>query len=96
MNGSALDDQNLNWNIQESETDHGVGNGGYASLDYQGTYGRVNAAYSYDQNQHRVNYGIDGGIVVHANGITLSRPWEKPLHWLKRQVPAVDTVTRPV
>lgn len=73
LNGSALDDQNLNWNIQESETDHGVGNGGYASLDYQGTYGRVNAAYSYDQNQHRVNYGIDGGIVVHANGITLSQ-----------------------
>ncbi len=73
LNGSALADQNLNWNIQESETDHGVGNGGYASLDYQGTYGRVNAAYSYDQNQHRVNYGIDGGIVVHANGITLSQ-----------------------
>lgn len=73
LNGSALEDQNLNWSIQESETNHGEGNGGNASLDYQGTYARVNAGYSYDHDQRRVNYGIDGGIVAHAHGITLSQ-----------------------
>lgn len=60
MNGSTLADNNLNWNIQQSQTNHGEGNGGYASLDYQGTYARVNSAYSYDRDQRRVNYGIDG------------------------------------
>lgn len=36
LNGSALEDNNLNWSLQQSETNHGEGNGGYASLDYQG------------------------------------------------------------
>ncbi|AUT26846.1 fimbria/pilus outer membrane usher protein [Escherichia marmotae] len=73
LNGSALEQQNLNWSLQESQTNHGEGNGGYASVDYQGTYARLNAAYSYDQNQQRVNYGIEGGVVAHADGITLSQ-----------------------
>ncbi|HGY3715386.1 TPA: fimbria/pilus outer membrane usher protein [Citrobacter gillenii] len=73
LNGSALEDRNLNWNIQQSETNHGEGNGGYASLDYQGTYARVNTAYSYDHDQKRVNYGIEGGMVAHAHGVTLSQ-----------------------
>ncbi|ELM1620745.1 fimbrial biogenesis outer membrane usher protein [Salmonella enterica] len=73
LNGSALEDRNLNWNIQQSETNHGEGNGGYASLDYQGTYARLNTAYSYDHDQKRVNYGIEGGVVAHAHGVTLSQ-----------------------
>lgn len=73
LNGSLLEDRNLNWNVQQSETNHGEGSGGYASLDYQGTYARVNTAYSYDHDQKRVNYGIEGGIVAHANGVTLSQ-----------------------
>ncbi|KLG22407.1 fimbrial assembly protein [Enterobacter roggenkampii] len=73
LNGSLLEDRNLNWNVQESQTNHGEGNGGYASLDYQGTYARVNSAYSYDHDQKRINYGIEGGIVAHAHGVTLSQ-----------------------
>lgn len=73
LNGTALEEQNLNWGIQESETDHGEGSGGNATLDYQGSYARVNAGYAYDRDQHRVNYGIEGGIVAHAHGITLSQ-----------------------
>lgn len=73
LNGSALEDDNLNWSVQQSQTNHGVGNGGYASLDYQGTYARINSAYSYDNDQKRVNYGIEGGVVAHANGVTLSQ-----------------------
>ncbi|MBA3111379.1 fimbrial biogenesis outer membrane usher protein [Salmonella enterica] len=73
LNGTALEDQNLSWSVQESETSHGQGNGGNAGLDYQGTYARLNAAYSYDHDQRRVNYGIEGGIVAHAGGVTLSQ-----------------------
>lgn len=73
LNGTALEDQNLNWSIQESQTNHGQGNGGNASLDYQGTYARVNTGYSYDHDQRRFDYGIEGGAVVHAHGLTLSQ-----------------------
>lgn len=73
LNGSALEDRNLNWNVQQSETNHGEGNGGYASLDYQGTYARMNSAYSYDHDQRRFSYGIEGGAVAHAHGLTLSQ-----------------------
>ncbi|MDE9620256.1 fimbria/pilus outer membrane usher protein [Citrobacter portucalensis] len=73
LNGSALADRNLNWNIQQSETNHGEGNGGYASLDYQGTYARMNSSYSYDHDQRRVSYGIEGSAVAHAHGLTLSQ-----------------------
>lgn len=73
LNGTALEDSNLNWSLQESQTNHGEGNGGYASLDYQGTYARVNGAYSYDHDQKRMNYGLQGGMVAHAHGITLSQ-----------------------
>ncbi|MGX9741305.1 fimbria/pilus outer membrane usher protein [Pseudocitrobacter corydidari] len=73
INGTALDDQNLNWGVQESQTDQGQGNGGNASLDYAGTYARINAAYSYDHDQRRLNYGIEGGVVAHEHGVTFSQ-----------------------
>lgn len=73
LNGSMLEDRNLSWNVQQSETNHGQGSGGYASLDYQGTYARVNTAYSYDHDQKRFNYSIEGGMVAHAHGLTLSQ-----------------------
>lgn len=73
LNGTALEDQNLSWSVQESETNKGQGNGGNASLSYQGTYARFNAGYGYDKMQRRTNYGIEGGVVAHANGVTLSQ-----------------------
>lgn len=33
----------------------------------------MNGAYSYDNDQKRVNYGMEGGIVAHAHGVTLSQ-----------------------
>lgn len=74
LNGTALEENNLNWSVQESKTNHGQGNGGNASLDYQGTYARVNAAYGYDPDQRRVNYGIEGSVVAHAHGVTFGQP----------------------
>ena len=74
LSGTALPDNNLNYNISQGYTTRGQGANGYASADYKGTYGEVNAGYGYDQSQRRVDYGLQGGIVIHENGLTLSQP----------------------
>lgn len=74
LNGTALADNNLSWSAQEGYGSQGVGNSGNLNADYRGTYGEVNAGYAYDKNSQRVNYGLQGGIVAHQNGITLGQP----------------------
>ncbi len=34
--------------------------------------------YGYDKNSERLNYGLQGGILAHADGITLSQPLGRP------------------
>lgn len=74
LNGSLLEGNNLNWNIQEGRTNHGDGNVGNMAVDYQGTYGELTGGYARDKNAQRLNYGIQGGIILHENGLTLSQP----------------------
>lgn len=74
LNGTALADNNLSWSAQEGYGSQGVGNSGNLNADYKGTYAEVNAGYAYDQNSQRLNYGLQGGIVAHAEGITLGQP----------------------
>lgn len=74
LSGTALRDNNLNWSIQEGISHSDSGNTTNLNADYKGTYGEVNAGYSQDSYQRTVNYGVQGGVVVHANGITLSQP----------------------
>lgn len=74
LNGTLLDDHNLSWSAQEGYGSQGVGNSGNVNADYRGTYGEVNGGYAYDQNSQRVNYGLQGGIVAHEDGITLGQP----------------------
>ncbi|WP_230351654.1 fimbria/pilus outer membrane usher protein [Lelliottia sp. WAP21] len=74
LSGSALDNNALNWSVQEGYGSKGVGNTGTFTGDYKGTYAQANAGYSYDQNSARLNYGIQGGVLAHGEGITLSQP----------------------
>ncbi|HID3970972.1 TPA: fimbria/pilus outer membrane usher protein [Enterobacter cloacae] len=74
MNGVALNNSALNWNIQQGYGTDGVGYTGTLNSDYKGTYGEVTAGYGYDKNSERLNYGVQGGILAHADGITLSQP----------------------
>ncbi|HFK5652049.1 TPA: fimbria/pilus outer membrane usher protein [Enterobacter cloacae] len=74
MNGVALDNSALNWNTQQGYGTDGVGYTGTLNGDYKGTYGEVTAGYGYDKNSERLNYGVQGGILAHADGITLSQP----------------------
>jgi outer membrane usher protein len=74
LNGTALAGNNLNWSVQQGYGSQGVGNSGNLNADYRGTYNEVTAGYAYDQNSQRLNYGVQGGIVAHQDGITFGQP----------------------
>lgn len=67
----------------------GYSNREYYSGDMRGTYngarGSLNAGYSYDNNSQRIDYGANGSIVAHADGITLGQTSLTPPCWLKRR-----------
>ncbi|EOI3457840.1 fimbria/pilus outer membrane usher protein [Cronobacter turicensis] len=74
MNGMALENNALNWNVQQGYGSDDVGYSGNMNADYKGTYGEVTAGYSYDKSGERLNYGLQGGILAHEDGVTLSQP----------------------
>ncbi|WP_057104584.1 fimbria/pilus outer membrane usher protein [Citrobacter freundii] len=74
LGGTALEDHNLAYNVQESwVSDPQDSYSSNASLSYDGTYGSVNGSYAYSQDSQRLNYGVRGGILVHSGGITFSQ-----------------------
>lgn len=75
--GTMLADKNLSYNMQMGTVNRGNGSTGSLNLDYYGRYGQVNAGYSSSQDAHRVNYGVQGGMVLHQDGLTLSQPLGK-------------------
>lgn len=74
LNGTLLEDHNLNYNVSEGFGNQGQGNSGNTSLNYQGKYGNSNVGYSYTSDSRRINYGLQGGVVAHSGGVTLSQP----------------------
>ena len=74
VSGTTLADNNLSWSVQQGYGSQGQGNSGNVNADWRATYGEVNGGYAYDNNSQRLNYGIQGGIVAHENGVTLSQP----------------------
>lgn len=74
LSGMALENNALNWNVQQGYGTDDVGYTGNMNADYKGTYGEVTAGYGYDKSSERLNYGLQGGILAHADGITLSQP----------------------
>jgi outer membrane usher protein len=44
------------------------------NLGYQGSKGNVSAGYGYSGDMRSMNVNLNGGAVVHAEGVTLSRP----------------------
>lgn len=73
LNGTALPNGNLNYSISQGYTSQGGGANGNANANYRGGLGRVNLGYGYDRDQQRLNYGVEGGILLHENGLTLSQ-----------------------
>ncbi|WP_024913717.1 fimbria/pilus outer membrane usher protein [Chania multitudinisentens] len=73
LSGTALESNNLSWSVQQGYGSQGGSNNGSLNADYRSTYGQINAGYDYDRNNQRLNYGVQGGIIAHANGITLGQ-----------------------
>ncbi|MGF6192415.1 outer membrane usher protein [Serratia sp. 509] len=73
LSGTALADNNLSYNIQQSYGNRGTGASGNANANYKGTYGELQGGYNYTDDSHQINYGLQGGIVVHPYGVTLSQ-----------------------
>ncbi|MEX2944475.1 fimbria/pilus outer membrane usher protein [Serratia fonticola] len=74
VGGTALADNNLSWSVQQGYGSKDQGNSGSVNADWRATYGELNGGYGYDKYSQRLNYGVQGGIVAHANGVTLSQP----------------------
>ena len=73
LNGTALESNNLSWNAQQGYASKGGSNSGNLNADYRGTYGEVTSGYSWDSYTRRVNYGFQGGIIAHENGVTFGQ-----------------------
>lgn len=74
LSGTALADDNLTYSLRQSYDSNEKDASGSLSGTYRGAYGTVNTGYNYSRVNRQVNFGIQGGIVAHENGITLSQP----------------------
>lgn len=73
LSGTALEGNNLSWNLSQGYT-RDNGNSGNLSTSYQGTYGNSSLGYSYNSDYRQVNYGVSGGALLHREGLTLGQP----------------------
>ncbi|MFP1796819.1 fimbrial biogenesis usher protein [Lonsdalea quercina] len=72
LSGTALEGNNLGWNVSQGYS-RTSGDSGSVSASYQGGYGSSNAGYSYSSTYKQVSYGVSGGGLLHANGLTLGQ-----------------------
>ncbi|MFP1928055.1 fimbrial biogenesis usher protein [Lonsdalea quercina] len=72
LSGTALEGNNLGWNVSQGYT-RSSGDSGSVSANYHGGYGSGNAGYSYSNTYKQVSYGVSGGGLLHANGLTLGQ-----------------------
>ncbi|PJG59483.1 fimbrial biogenesis usher protein [Aeromonas cavernicola] len=75
--GTLLEDNNLSYNVLTGYAnggDVGSSSTGFAGLNYRGGYGNANVSYSHSQDVKQVSYGVSGGVLAHADGLTLSQP----------------------
>ncbi|RJF54055.1 fimbrial protein FimD [Serratia inhibens] len=73
FNGTALEANNMDWNISQGYTKKG-GNNGALGLNYKGGNGNASLGYSYSSTYRQTNYGFAGGAILHSDGLTLGQP----------------------
>lgn len=91
--GTLLPDNNLNYSVQVGNTHGGntsSGTSGYSSLNYRGAYGNTNVGYSRSGDSSQIYYGMSGGIIAHADGITFGQPLGDTMVLVK--APGADNV----
>ncbi|HGW5631168.1 TPA: fimbria/pilus outer membrane usher protein [Escherichia coli] len=75
-------------NTQGGNTSSGTS--GYSSLNYRGAYGNTNVGYSRSGDSSQIYYGMSGGIIAHADGITFGQPLGDTMVLVK--APGADNV----
>lgn len=71
--GTALANNNLNYNIQQGYDNRDKSANSSVNLDYRGGYGDASVGYGHDRSSDRISYGLTGGIVASQYGVTLSQ-----------------------
>lgn len=71
LNGTALEDNNLSYSLQQSHGDQGYS--GNTSLNYRSSKGVIGAGWNYSPDQQMLNYNAQGAVVIHPYGLTLSQ-----------------------
>ncbi|TNV11214.1 fimbrial biogenesis outer membrane usher protein [Buttiauxella sp. B2] len=83
LSGEMLEGNALNWAVQQGYGDKGQGNTGNINADYHGSYAQMSGGYAYDKNSQRMNYGLSGGVLAHANGVTFAQPFGESIALIK-------------
>ncbi|MBB1201598.1 fimbrial biogenesis outer membrane usher protein [Enterobacteriaceae bacterium 89] len=73
LSGSALEDRNLSWNVQQGYDSKGSGVMGSTSANYKGAHGEYQLGYSYARDTRQFSGGASGGLVVHPYGVSLTQ-----------------------
>ncbi|WP_213134462.1 fimbria/pilus outer membrane usher protein [Citrobacter sp. FP75] len=73
VSGTLLEDNNLNYNLQQTYTDNNVGYGAYLSSRYRASVGEFSTNYSYQKDSKQWGYSAQGSVVAHSQGITLGQ-----------------------
>lgn len=75
VNGTLLDDERLNYSLQQSHSNHDGEDTSSVYGTYRSRYANLNAGYyASSDSSEQLNYGISGGIVAHPHGVTLAQP----------------------
>lgn len=74
LSGTALAGNALSWNLQQGTGTDDQDYTGSLNADYKGTYAQVSGGYSVDSVRQRLSYSVAGGVLAHADGVTLSQP----------------------
>lgn len=91
--GTLLDDHNLSYSVQTGYATGGhqeASKTGNTSLNYRGPYGNANLGYSTSDDYSQVYYGVSGGVLAHADGVTFSQPLNDTMVLIK--APGADHV----
>lgn len=73
INGTAMDDR-LSYGVTQGWSNDGSSDMGSVNTGYRGGKGIANLGYSYGSGYSAVNMNASGGVVAHAEGVTLSQP----------------------
>jgi len=73
IGGTALENNNLSYYLQQTYASHDTGYGGSVSGRYRGSAGDVGLGYNYGGDNRQWNYSAQGSIVAHEHGVTLGQ-----------------------